>query len=463
MRLLKYLAGILVAALLALVIWLAVAPPDLIRVGANYTAKIVCSNVFLAGRDPQDVLEVDVQAPGHPILTVMQVDVDESKGTVHAGLFGLFGEGLAVHRDGFGCTGVPDGDLSKLPRLPVIEKSTSTNKDALWPDGEKVAAANDDSLSAVLADDSLAGPGFRALVVVKNGRIVGERYADGFSSTTPFMGWSMAKTVTAALVGRSVMLDGLDVNAKVPFDGWNNDERKQIKLTDLLGMASDLEWNEGYGTVSDVTRLLYLEPDMARFVASAPLNNLDGSKIGQHFNYSSGSSVLVASTLQNRMDNAEAGLKFPKDQLFSPLGMHSALMETDARGTLVGGSYVYATARDWARLGQFFLQKGNWEGKALLPEGYVDWMTTPHPASEKGEYGPEYGQGSIWLRPPGADKEGDNPDFTHKAYWLGGHDGQSIAILPDQNIVVVRLGLTPSKLLYKPAKLTNAVVKALAQ
>ena len=455
MKILKWLLGCVVAIVLVLIAWLAVSPPELIRVAAKYSAKIVCSNVFLANRDANEVLKIDVQAPGHPILTVMNVDVNREKGTVEAGLFGLFGNGLAVHRPGFGCTTVPDGNVAALPELPSLI-AVSNDPSIDWPLGDGVLEATDQKFDEIFNDETLAGPGMRAIVIVKDGKIIAERYADGFSPTTPFLGWSMAKTVTASLVGRMIEMGNLDLAQNNLFDAWADDNRRQIKLSDLMGMAGDLEWNEGYGTVSDVTRLLYLDPDMAKAIISKPLATLDGSNVGKKFNYSSGTTVAIARHMQDRFEDNLAALAFPHDELFTRLGMTSAIMETDSRGNLVGGSYVYATARDWARFGQFLLQKGNWNGEQLLPNGYVDWMTKPHPATEDGRYG----QGQIWLRPPGAGREGDNPQFDHRAFWLGGHDGQSIAIMPDENLVIVRLGLTPSKLLYKPAKLANAVVAA---
>ncbi|MEP0940568.1 MAG: serine hydrolase [Rhizobiaceae bacterium] len=461
MKILKYAAVLIACVIAAAVGWVIVSPPDLFRVGSNYSAKIICSNVFLASRDPAQVLEVDVQAPGHPLLKLMEVDVDHNKGVVKAALFGFISEGMSAYRAGFGCTPVPDGNLAAVTPVPTASPVAQPNDQLDWPQGSRATnqtgAQSYPKLETVLANDDLAGPGMRAIVVVKDGKIVGERYAAGFGPQTPMLGWSMAKTVTAALVGRLIQQDSIKLSANGLFDHWASDNRKNIQLQDLLGMASDLNWNEGYGAVSDVTRMLFLEPDMAALATAPTLIEGSGAQIGKNFDYSSGTSVALVRYLQDLQTSRDDGLLLAHQNLFAPLGMSSAVIEPDARGTLVGGSFMYASARDWARFGQFLLQKGNWQGSQLLPAGFVDWMIQPHPAGRSGRYG----RGHVWIAPPGSGRSGSNPPFLHKAFWLAGHDAQSVGILPGENLVIVRLGLTPSKLRYKPARLANAVVDAL--
>ncbi|MFD2450414.1 hypothetical protein [Ideonella paludis] len=116
------LLGLLILALL----WLWLNPPAILRVGASYAAKIVCSNVFLAQRDAQAVLRDDVQNHGHPLLKYMRVTVDRERGEVHAALLGVVGKGLALHRPGHGCAVVPDGDLAAArAAAPAIEQTAS--------------------------------------------------------------------------------------------------------------------------------------------------------------------------------------------------------------------------------------------------------------------------------------------------------------------------------------------------
>ena len=448
--LLRSLAGIVLVAAAGLFAWLYAAPPDLIRVGSAYAAKIVCSNVFLAGRDAQKVLEVDVQAPGHPLLRLMRVSVDGDEKTVSAGLFGFLGESVAVAREGLGCANVPDGEVARAQALRLAAAPQPPLPDAPWPAGDRVEPATAE-IAEILADDGLAGEGMRAIVVVRDGRIVGERYGEGFSAATPLLGWSMTKTVNAAIVG-TLLRDGrMALDEDALFPGWEADGRAKITIADLMAMSSGLEFNEGYGSVSDVTRMLYLEPDMAGFAAGLP----QAAPAGTVFSYSSGTSVLLARLWQTAVGNAEEALQWPRRALFSPLGMKSAVMEADESGTLVGSSYVYATARDWARFGQFLLQDGVWEEKRILPPGFVAWMHEPAPASNG-----VYGRGQVWLETPGG--EGGRAGVPPDTFWLKGHDGQTVAVIPSRRMVVVRMGLTPNKLGYGPQPLVAALVAALA-
>jgi CubicO group peptidase (beta-lactamase class C family) len=428
----------LVLLLLVLVIALWLRPPDILRVGANYSAKIVCSNVFLAGRDPGEVLRTDVQAPGIALLGLMRVSVDRHQQVVRAGLLGFIGNGLAVARPGTGCTVLPDGKLAPTS-APAPAPDPAPATDAAWPEGRTVVTTA--ALDRLLADDAVAGPGMRGIVVVHDGRIVAERYAPGFSATTPLLGWSMTKSVVAGLVGLLLKDGALTLEQSA---GWPaGDDRARIRIADLLAMSSGLRFNEAYGAVSDVTRMLYLQSDMAEFArAQPPLH-----PPGEFWSYSSGSANILARLVQ---DASPLGRAYPAERLFKPLGMVSAVMEADEHGTLVGSSYMYATARDWARYGLFLAQDGVWRGQELLPRGYVAMMASPVAASAG-----EYGHGLVWLW--GSEGFGLPAD----TFWMEGHDGQYTAIIPSRALVVVRLGLTPSRDRYQPQPLVKAVLDAL--
>jgi CubicO group peptidase (beta-lactamase class C family) len=355
-------------------------PPDLLRVAANYSAKIVCSNVFLAGRGP------------------------------------------ALARPTTGCAAIPDGN----------------------------AATTNPTLERLLADDTLAGPGMRAIVVIDHGRLVAERYSMGFSATSPLLGWSMTKSVLAGLVGIFIKEGQLTLDRSA---GWSDahDGRARIRIADLLSMTSGLRFNEGYGAVSDITRMLYLQPDTAGFARNQPLEHPPG----EVWSYSSGSANILSRIVQDSAGKLGAGVARAK--LFDPLGMTSATLETDEDGTLVGSSYMYATARDWARYGQFLLQEGVWQGRALLPPGYVAMMAEPVASSEG-----QYGHGLVWLWGSDAAVPGKNPDTAFgipaDTFWMEGHDGQSIAIIPSRQLVIVRLGLTPRGDHYQPQPLIKAIL-----
>ncbi|RUZ29320.1 MULTISPECIES: serine hydrolase [unclassified Mesorhizobium] len=453
-KIVKWLLGLIVLVIAALFAWLYIAPPELIRVGSGYSAKIVCSNVFIAGRDPNEVLAVDVQAPGHPLLRLMRVSVDKNRGTVSAGLFGFLGKSVAVARDGLGCASVPDGDVGKVRRTAIQAEPSAVTMGDLWPEGERVEASQDPVVAKLLDDAALIGTGMRAVVVVKNGRVVAERYGDGFSARTPLLGWSMTKTVNAAIVGTLVKDGKMAFDNKNLFAPWKADGRAAISLADMMAMSSGLEFNEDYGDVADVTRMLYLEPDMAGFAESKPL----AAEVGEQFSYSSGTAVMLSRLWQDAVGDKARALTWPRTALFEPLGMHSAVLETDELGTFVGSSYLYATAHDWARFGQFLLQGGVWNGNQILPAGFVDWMREPASASKV------YGKGQLWIEAPGDEENpgaGVAAGLPKDTYWMEGHDGQTVAIIPSEQLVVVRLGLTPAKLGYRPQTMVGALVKAL--
>ncbi|HWX35395.1 MAG TPA: serine hydrolase [Steroidobacteraceae bacterium] len=473
MKLTKIIRGVaitLVLLLLALIFALWVKPPEILRVGANYSAKIVCSNVFLAGRDPDEVLRADVQAPGVALLHLMRVSVDRERRVVRAGLLGFIGDGLAVARPGTGCAAVSDGNLgfathvgtataaagfaAAAPEAAAPETSApevSAGANAAWPLGDTVATTA--ALDRLLADDTLAGPGMRAIVVAAHGRIVAERYGAGFSPATPLLGWSMTKSVVAGLVGILVKEGRLTLDQSAGWSATEGGGRERIRISDLLAMTSGLRFNEAYGDVSDVTRMLYLQPDMAGFARAQPLAH----PAGEYWSYSSGTANILARIVQDA--GGRLGAAYAREKLFKSLGMNSATIETDEDGTLVGSSYMYATARDWAKYGQFLVQDGVWRGQEMLPRGYVAMMATPVAPS-----GGQYGRGLVWLWGSDALVPGKNPDTAFgipaDTFWMEGHDGQTTAIIPSRELVIVRLGLTPARDHYLPQPLVKAVLDA---
>src|SRR5580704_13132788 len=236
MKILRRILGalLLLVGILALGLWLK--PPALLRVGANYTAKIVCSNVFMAGRDPEAVLRIDVQAPGISLLKAMRVSVDREQGIVRAGFLGFIGNGLATYRDGKGCTVLPDGRVeqqspqsaARTTRLSLPGRSLGTlSATDLWPVGAHVVTNS--AIDQILTDPKIAGPGVRAIVVVDHGHIVGERYATGFGPTTPLLGWSMTKTVMAGVIGMLIKDGKLSLDQAGFWSGTDGRERIQLK------------------------------------------------------------------------------------------------------------------------------------------------------------------------------------------------------------------------------------------
>jgi CubicO group peptidase (beta-lactamase class C family) len=217
---------------------------------------------------------------------------------------GLFAANYAIYRDRFGCTTVPDGNF-EAARLAVPDEPVAAvpRDNAIRVAADGVGNAQDERIATLLARNDLTGKNMRATVVVRDGHIIAEAYGKGFGPGTPLIGWSMTKTVNAAMVGRLMMEGKIRLDDAALLPQWRNDRRAQIKLSDLLGMESGLAFNENYGTVADVTRMLYLDPDETALPASLPLV----TDPGKRFNYSSGTSVLISRIWMNRIGDAQTG------------------------------------------------------------------------------------------------------------------------------------------------------------
>ncbi len=300
-----------------------------------------------------------------------------------------------------------------------------------WPRAE--VHARDRSLfeaSAAAVFDLSREEGFTyALVVVQNGHIVHERYEHGSNAFYLQYSWSMAKSITHALVGILVGDGKLDLEAPVAVPEWQQqgDARSAITLQQLLQMRSGLEFREDYvdGQASDVIPMLMFEGrhDMGSFAAAKPLLHAPGSV----WSYASGTTNIICRILRDVVgDGASGMLAFMKERLFEPIGMTTALPKFDSSGTFVGSSYCLATPQDFARFGQLYLNDGCWDEHRVLPDGWVDHARRVTYADVDQAYGAHW-----WLVP-------GKPWF-----YASGYDGQRILIVPEKDLVVVRCGRTP--------------------
>ncbi len=401
-------------------------------VGAGYMAKIACSEIFLANRDALAVLDGEFNDIS-PALKRVRLKIDSDKRTVTGSIFGL-GRAHAVYREGYGCT-LSRGALAPLPALPPVADKPLTDAFAGTPQerADVDYGALEAALDAAFANEKAAT---RAILVVKDGAVVAERYAPGFSAATPFLSWSMGKSVTATMAGAGVYLGFLDIKAPAPVPEWAGDaKRAAITWNDLLQMQSGLAFSEIYeDPASDASQMLFRARDAGGVAAKKPLDH----KPGTHFAYSSGTTNLLQRTLRETLEGHDAGYHaFARDRLFAPLGMASAVLEPDASGSFIGSSFMYATARDWAKLGLLYINDGVAGGERLLPEGWRDYVATPNSASD-GFYGAQF-----WLNHPGTDgRPKYMPGVPDEAYLMAGHEGQYVLIAPDKRLVIVRTGMT---------------------
>jgi CubicO group peptidase (beta-lactamase class C family) len=288
-----------------------------------------------------------------------------------------------------------------------------------------------------------------SLLIVKNGQIVYERYARGWDASKPHIAWSVSKSVTSALAGVAVQRGIASVDDKINrfVTVSNPDPRAQdVTIRHLLEFGSGFDWRESYEhesyQVSSVLAMLYGvgHQDAVRFVTSHPLRDAPGTS----WDYSTGDSTLLASVISAAMVPG-FGEDFAHQVLFDPIGMKSAVLERDPRGGRFGGSYVYATAQDFARFGYLYLNDGCWNGTRLLPPGWVTSSTTVAPAYRVKVVHPESEpNGWQWWLNQAVPEQGLNalpwPDSPGDAYAAEGHWGQRIIVIPSQDLVIVRTG-----------------------
>ena len=355
--------------------------------------------------------------------------------------------------------------MNRLPMLPIATMALLPALISCADAPEETAPLSDAAIAAVSenagaptrelareVDDLFSKQALgetRALVLVQNGEIAVERYAPGYGPDTRFVSWSMAKTITGMMIGMLVADGRLRLDESAPVGLWQRpgDPRGEITLRQLLQMRSGLRHNESEGPPyeTDLARLLFLDgrDDMARWAEEQPLEAEPGAK----FKYATSTSVILAditaSTLTDSADPDDrrtAVSDFLNARLFAPLGITSMVPEFDASGTLIGGSLIHGTARDWAKLGEFMRRNGRSpDGSQLIPSGWIEKMLTPSPRS------PQYGF-QTWLnrefREAGSQEE--HPLFPDRApsslFSMIGHMGQYVIVSPSQRITLVRLG-----------------------
>jgi CubicO group peptidase (beta-lactamase class C family) len=441
----KTLLWLVAAIVLAMMIAAGLRAYGTALVGSGYSAEILCGAVFVSGREPAAVEAEDLSGPGLELAPYFDKQVERDAKRVAGSFHGLAAQ-IAIFRDGFGCTRINRGTAADLPAASAVPSIPPPDPAALWPEGERVDLATppdeidlpalNAAVASAFAEPDPAHPrNTRALVVVHRGRIVAERYAPGFGTDTPLIAWSMAKGAANALIGLRVKDGKLAVTDKGLLPEWRGagDRRAGISLDDLLRMSSGLAFDESYNDpLGDVTEMLFVAGDMAKFAAKKTLRHAPGS----YWNYSSGTTVLLARVLRETFATEADYLRYPHERLFGPLGMRSAVLETDASGTFVASSLLYASARDFARLGLLFLQDGVWRGERLLPERWVAYTLAPTKAAPDESYGAQ-----MWLKLPESDGYGE-PPLPADAFYFLGYDEQIIAVVPSRDLVIVRLGLT---------------------
>jgi CubicO group peptidase (beta-lactamase class C family) len=419
---------------------------DAPRVATGFVASILCSDTFVSGLAPDRVLSDTMTAmPGVGLIRWgIATDIDRDHKQVTATLFGG-ATSRAIYRDGLGCllahegnpadASMPDGETWPQAILPQIAGPALVD-----PSNPHLRIALDQAFAET---NGTPLRNTKAIVIVKDGRVVAERYAPGYRVDTPILGFSATKSVINALIGILVREGKLSLDQPAPVALWQgaNDPRHAITVDHLLRHTSGLALGSSLSTslasaFAPVNRIKYVMRDLAGFAESASLETTPGS----HWNYHDGNTVILSRILRDAAGGHAADvLRLARRELFGPLGMHDVTLEFDATGTPEGSSQMLATARDWARFGMLYLDDGIVAGQRILPQGWVHYSAIPTPDAFVG-----YGAG-FWTNL--GDSEGARRRIAMgmpaETIHARGIFGQYVIIVPSERLVIVRLGISP--------------------
>jgi len=368
---------------------------------------------------------------------------------------------IAAWRPGLGCTNLPIGAqpaaAAALPRLQARPPRTDWDAQP-WPTGDRGAEATRptpaalNALVAAAFDGATYGRGSQTtgVIVVSGGRIVAERYRAGYDKHTPQRTWSVGKSIAAAVIGAAVMEGVVDPQAPATVPEWRRpgDPRGAITLDHLLRMSSGL-YSGKAGNRTD--RLYFGGTAVTEEAVGQPLEAPPGAR----WRYANNDTVLAVRALRAAIADDRRYLSYPFEKLFWRIGMARTTPETDWQGNFVLSSQVWTTARDLARFGLLHLNDGVWEGRRVLPVGWVRYVTSAGPAQPPpGASGPGPGYGAQWWL------FGAAQGLPEDAYAAQGNRGQYVMVIPSRDIVVVRRGFDGAGESFNIARFTADVLKA---
>lgn len=406
---------------------------------SGFGAKALCSCAYNGGRTLESVKQNELGAFPLSLGTFWLNPEDQS---AEGHVFG-FASAKAIYRKGLGCTLVREISEEEIRKQTIdIPAAVKLSDTTYWPLGNKrvdtlTKHVDYDQLNAAVEGAFLNShadikTNTRAVVVVQNGQIITEKYAEGYTAKTPQVGWSMTKSVTSTLYGIMQKKGMVDVSKPTGYADWQADERAKITYNDLIQMNAGLVWDEVYSNVSTATKMIYNHANMGAYAASQMAQYAPGT----HWKYSSGTTNILTLLMRQKLGD-EAYYKFAQNELFNKIGVTSAVIEPDAAGNFVASSYMWASAEDWARMGLLYLNEGNWFGEQIIDSSWVAYAQELAPNTPRGEYG-----GQFWLN---KGEEGNSanrflPSVSTELYMMRGYEGQRVYILPSKNLVVVRLG-----------------------
>ncbi len=451
------------------------------QVASNTTSHWLCASVFISGREPERSHEELLRPlPGMGLVNwAMHYEVDREHREVRSAIAGGF-QSRAVYRDRLGCSLVEPGQAPSPASVPDTEAWPVPSQPDILPAPGSPARAPNPRLDAAIErvfSPPAGEPDHHtlAVAVLQDGRLVAERYAAGITAQTPLHGFSATKSLSSALVGVLVQQRKLDVHQPAPIPAWQNpqDPRHAITLDHLLRQASGLALDYDTSGFDRSTQILYSAQDKAAAIATTPLAVPPGTQ----WNYTDPNYLLVGRVIRDAVTghqttvdgdaDALAVRRFLREDFFGPLGMRSAVMEIDPSGSPIGAVHAYATARDWARFGQLFLDQGMAGNRRLLPEDWVRYSTTP--TLDTG-YGAGWYLNSVDGNVPGWGRGEVHvawglPSAPRDTYFARGFFGQFVIVIPSQRLVIVRFDLSQERsakhIAWDTDKLVAGIVDAL--
>ena len=409
-------------------------------VPAHYVSHLMCSAVFVGGLDPDMFYRQGVRPVIAAVGFMMDYRIDRDRKEVTADLAGRV-TSRSVFLGAEGCRIAHEG----IPPTAADDPPPAAKQAAKPLPVDPVNPALEAALDREFAEpESSPHRWTKSVVILHDGHIVAERYAPGYGPETPQIGWSVTKSVTNALIGILVRQKKLAVDAPVPIAAWRDakDPRHAITVDNLLRMNSGIEFGQSLfadwrSAFDPSTQMQFDMADQAAFAETAEL----GAAPGTRWNYTNGNTMLLARMIR-KTDAASpptaSVLRFAHRELFDKLGMEHATLEFDSVGTPIGSSHMWASARDWARFGQLYLDDGVVDGERILPAGWVDYSARLTPGSETYGYGAGFwtNRGTI-----GGAARRIGLGMRSDSFMARGTQGQYIVIVPSARLVVVRLGM----------------------
>ena len=416
-------------------------------IGAHH----LCSGIWVVGRDykrtPEQVLADDIapfRAFGWERSFEYEVDEERRRVTVSSP---TTMPRTAVYNGDQGCTILARGEEVVLFQPTAVPRNLPDAETTPWPMGDADAttpvpagvdtARVNEALEWAMRQEA---QNTRSIVVVYDGKIIGERYAPGWTKDTPQISWSEGKSITSALIGVLVEQGEFAIDDFAPIEEWRKegDLRGQIRVRDLLRMSSGLDFAnlglngpQSYRRDNEHMRIYFDGLNVFEHASSNQPQELPPNTANRYRNSDPLTlGRIVKETVEGR---GEEYLKFPQQALFDKIGARNFVLETDAWGNFIMTGFDYGSARDWARFGLLHLWDGVWDGERILPEGWVEFVTTPAPADPSQGYG-----GLFWIN-----RGGSRDRLPEDTFWASGFMGQTTMVIPSRNLVVTRQGPSP--------------------